>query len=122
MVWSQSFAKLGGRYREGVNDILQESKKRSERLKSLEEFDTFLKENPEHLHYKDDRSEIVALERILVESPSQKKHMILVDRQLLEEFTTHDVFTDSTFKSCPNIAGVTQLMTLMGEKNNMVSK
>lgn len=39
---------------------------------------------------------------------------------ILNEFNDNEDFIEGTFKSCPNIKGVAQLLTVMGRKNNKV--
>ena len=49
-------------------------------------------------------------------------HVILYDTKLIAEFRAEtDIFVDATFKVCPDVNGVTQMLTVTAKKSNIVS-
>ena len=87
----------------------------------MKAFEEHLRKFPELLEYKENDS-IIKISAHLVESSSQGSHLILYDSKLVDEFKAEtDIFVDGTFKVCPDIDGVTQMLTMLGKKYNIVS-
>ena len=108
--------------RKGVNQLLKDVHEKSMRFETVQDFATFLEENPAALEYKEPQNEskIIALQFKIVESIKGNVtyyHVLLYDEELFFKFNVHTNFVDSTFKTCPKIGGVTQFMTVMGKKN-----
>ena len=58
----------------------------------------------------------------LLKSSSESNHLILYDESVMEQFQDEcDIYVDCTFKICPDIKGVQQILTIMGKKHNIVS-
>ena len=58
----------------------------------------------------------------LLESSSQSHHVILYDEKLVHDFNdNNDMFIDGTFRICPDVKGVKQVLTIMCKKYNVVS-
>ena len=75
---------------------------------------------PELLEMKSQES-TDSLSAHLVTSSSQSHHLILYDEKLVQQFDqNNDVFIDATFKICPDIKGVTQMLNVMCKKYNTV--
>ena len=64
----------------------------------------------------------MSIEEYLLQSSSAIYHMIFYDSKLIAEFESEcDIFVDATFKICPDIKGVQQVLTIMAKKCNTVS-
>lgn len=68
---------------------------------------------------KDNRESCI--EFALIKSSSKSYHLIFYNNELAQEFEEYDdQFGDGTFTICPNIPGVSQVLTVMGRKYNTV--
>lgn len=93
------------------------------KYQNIKSFGEFLEQHPEDLNYKNPEkpdSKPEAIKSRLIQSSSKAYHVLFFDEDLLKNFTIHDIFIDGTFKSRPNIRGVTQLLTIMGKINGEV--
>lgn len=90
------------------------------KLKTMTEFSDFLVANPESLTYFGSSEGKTAMQVKVVKS-SKHEHIIFYDEELLKKFTNNENFMDGTFHSRAAVKGCTQLLTIMGRKNNIVS-
>ncbi|KAL7298898.1 hypothetical protein TKK_0008005 [Trichogramma kaykai] len=89
-----------------------------DRYKSLRDFYESLLEYPEVLTY-NNGSNKQSLTADFISSSSQSHHLVFYDKHLMAEFdNNNDMFADATFKICPNVKGVSQVLTVMCKKLN----
>uniref|UniRef100_A0ABD2XDD1 MULE transposase domain-containing protein n=1 Tax=Trichogramma kaykai TaxID=54128 RepID=A0ABD2XDD1_9HYME len=95
-----------------------EKSKMEDRYKSLRDFYESLLEYPEVLTY-NNGSNKQSLTADFISSSSQSHHLVFYDKHLMAEFdNNNDMFADATFKICPNVKGVSQVLTVMCKKLN----
>lgn len=121
MQYTPAMAKAGQRAQE-IKKIIRPAKMKNY-YEDIKSFGEFLELHPEDLNYKspvEPGSKVEGIKSRLIESSSKAYHVLFFDEELLINFTIHDVFIDGTFKSRPNIRGVSQLLTIMGKINGEV--
>lgn len=121
MQYTPALAKAAQRAQEGKK-IIRPSQMES-KYRDIKSFGEFLEKHPEELNYQnpdkhDSKKE--AIKSRLIKSSSKAYHVLFFDAELLRKFTINDVFIDGTFKSRPNIRGISQLLTIMGKINGEV--
>ena len=88
---------------------------------SIQAFHNHIKKYPDILEMKNG-DDIDKISAYLLESSSQSHHVILYDEKLVHDFNdNNDMFIDGTFRICPDVKGVKQVLTIMCKKYNVVS-
>ena len=90
---------------------------------SLEDLGTYLNERfpDKKIKFTDDLDEST-IEFVLLSSSSKSYHILFYDVELLKQFNEgNELFVDGTFDVRPSIKGLSQFLTIMCRKNNVVS-
>lgn len=90
-----------------------------ETYKSVTELAEHLQNHPEDLTIISKDGTVKQLQFKLVKSKGN--HLILYDPEMIHNFNEHTVQVDGTFDAVPKVKKVTQLVTLMSKKYNVVS-
>ena len=57
----------------------------------------------------------------LLSSTSRGLHIVIYDQELIDQFNNYnDLFIDATFKALPKVKGITQMLTIMAKKFDIV--
>ena len=88
---------------------------------SIKELGEYLKKNPLKITISEN-NQLYSLDSYLVESSKQGHHIILYDKDLINQFDSEtEFFLDGTFKVVPKgLKGCKQLLTIMAKKFDKV--
>lgn len=92
-----------------------------EMYRSIFELGQHLEKHPGDLTILANDGSVKQLQAQLVQSSSRTYHLILYDPEMISNFDEHTVQMDGTFNAVPRVKGVTQLLTLMAKKYNVVN-
>lgn len=67
------------------------------------------------------KDEIVELEFNYLKAKDGGRILVFHNKELLNQFDEHNMYTDGTHMAIPKIKGVSQLLTVIGKKHNQVS-